>query len=32
VAPKPVALVRWTPHAAELVFLDPADQKAFFSN
>ena len=31
-APKPVALVRLSPNAAELVFANPDDQKEVFGN
>ncbi len=32
VAPTPVALVRWTPHEAELVFVNPRDRAAWLRN
>lgn len=30
--PKPAALVRFSPHTAELVFVDPADREALLRN
>jgi hypothetical protein len=31
-SPRPVALVRWSAHAAEVVFVNPADREALMNN